>query len=112
MRPPVIDGIEEHAQDSDLARAGRIEEPDFLESGPDDREPPVSSRTRRGTIAHKPRRGPSISERLGQGPGCTPQSPRCTSSDTRESLGGFSQRTLLYCDSSRATICYSASSNG
>ena len=30
---PVIDGIEEHAQDSELARAGRIEELDFLESG-------------------------------------------------------------------------------
>ena len=33
LRPPVIDGIEEI---------------DFLESGPHDREPPVSSRTRRG----------------------------------------------------------------
>ena len=45
MRPPVIDGIEEHdpagrieqlAQDSDLARALRIEELDFLESSPHD----------------------------------------------------------------------------
>ena len=54
MRPPVIDGIEElhsagHfdqlAQDSELARAGRIEELDFLESGPHDREPPVMNRS-------------------------------------------------------------------
>ena len=45
MRPHVIDGIEEL---------------DFLESRPHDREPPVSSRTRRRPIAHKPRRGPSI----------------------------------------------------
>ena len=53
MRPPVSDGIEElhsagHfdqlAQDSELARAGRIEELDFLESGPHDREPPVMNR--------------------------------------------------------------------
>ena len=34
MRPPVIDGIEEHDP------TGRIEELDFLESGPHDREPP------------------------------------------------------------------------
>ena len=54
MRPPVIDGIEEHDP------TGRIEEHDFLESGPHDREPPVSSRTRRGMTVHKPRRGPSI----------------------------------------------------
>ena len=33
LRPPVIDGIEEQVQDSELARAGRIEELDFLESG-------------------------------------------------------------------------------
>ena len=45
LRPPVIDGIEEHdpagrieqlAQDSDLDRALRIEELDFLESSPHD----------------------------------------------------------------------------
>ena len=45
MRPPVIDGIKEHdpagrieqlAQDSDLDRALRIEELDFLESSPHD----------------------------------------------------------------------------
>ena len=52
--PPVIDGIKEHDP------TGRIEELDFLESGPHDREPPVSSRTRRGTTVHKPRRGSSI----------------------------------------------------
>ena len=34
MRLPVIDGIEEHDP------TGRIEEHDFLESGPHDREPP------------------------------------------------------------------------
>ena len=34
MRPPVIDGVEEHDP------TGRIEELDFLESGPHDREPP------------------------------------------------------------------------
>ena len=34
LRPPVIDGIEEHDP------TGRIEELDFLESGPHDREPP------------------------------------------------------------------------
>ena len=34
LRPPVIDGIEE------LDPTGRIEELDFLESGPHDREPP------------------------------------------------------------------------
>ena len=34
LRPPVIDGIEEHDP------TGRIEEHDFLESGPHDREPP------------------------------------------------------------------------
>ena len=43
-----------------LTEPDGIEERNFLESGPHDREPPVSSRTRRGTIAHKPRRGPSI----------------------------------------------------
>ena len=76
MRPPVIDGIEELdpagrieqlAQDSELDRAlhieelDGIEELDFLESGPNDRDSPVSSRTRRRPIAHKPRRGPHIS---------------------------------------------------
>ena len=34
LRPPVIDGIEEHDP------TGRIEELDFLESGSHDREPP------------------------------------------------------------------------
>ena len=46
LRPPVIDGIEER---------------NFLESDPHDREPAVSRRTRRRPIAQKPRRGTYIS---------------------------------------------------
>ena len=43
MRPPVIDGIEELAQDSELGRVQKTEELDFLDARPDDREPPVST---------------------------------------------------------------------
>ena len=50
-----LDNIEE------LDRVLQTEELDFLESAPDDREPPVSSRTRRRPIAQKLRRGPYIS---------------------------------------------------
>ena len=55
------DSIKEFGQDSELDRKLQTEELDFLESSPDDREPPVSSRTRQTPIAHKPRRGPYIS---------------------------------------------------
>ena len=60
-----LDSIEQVAQDSELDRALHIEEFDgieeLLDAGPNDREPPVLSRTRRRLIAHKPRRGPHIS---------------------------------------------------
>ena len=60
-----LDSIEQVAQDSELDRALHIEEFDgieeLLDAVPNDREPPVLSRTRRRPIAHKPRRGPHIS---------------------------------------------------
>ena len=64
MRPPVIDGIEEHdpagrieqlAQDSDLARALRIEELDFLESSLHNSELAVSSRSRVACLVPTPK---------------------------------------------------------
>ena len=54
LRPPVIDGIEE------LDPTGRIEELDFLESGPHDREPPGFEPDTSRNDRTQARRGPSI----------------------------------------------------